>query len=1521
LEEQQHLVSLLQVLASLLSLAILKVNVVVDDLQSGESGSWDPSCYLLNPSILESISNIFGYAKALGPSAATPPAFAWSLITWRITAQASEMEQLRDQQLQGSTGGPIPPPAALEEAALSITRLEGSDVFDRKMPFQDLAESCSDFRILEVITQLLSLGMASYGTSIDQISRDQFRFLFLHLVRSALQSGIVEYSPELIICTHAIMTGERTFRSWIEDAGSRHVDPITAFCLIDEDVLRPLLIDEARLRYPYELAPLLKFASALTRGERPTDDRLPVTANVLTNMRTLMQRLPRDFRAYRSIREEENANWISLAEDLPQFVRKSTSSFDGTHRLLTSHSHTEGDDSMVIPAYTEGNIVDDRAPPFVAMWHYPHSALEYLAKLLSTYVFRSDKVEFSSQEPVSLESAIEIIGFFSDLLHSSLRDDANIVSQELLNALDITADRGQDTVAIVLAIFDQALLSQGENPGNPESLELLVNCVRFLQALIHIAPHRVWPWLTRSRLLESEGNGGSLASVLIGTEMVLGRYDFLIGCIHLFQSLVDDAVGKVVSRKRPSKAVARFNETPTSESGTSHKIMSNILLSFGKNLASIHVGSLNFKFTRLEDRLEINIGICGVFDRIMQFAYGVDDNQNLSSKLTGVVAPIADHLTNIYLTKSGNDMPTNPILATLLSGATTENSSFLTHSAALWQQQTQKALSFSNTLVRIAMLLGKPWSHLEQQLFKATPLLARLYASKDIYTSPVVVLLESLVRGAVRVTDRSHPTSRKVGKSGQTEPPSLLGHLGPRTAKNFLSILSRLDEPLRIVDIQAKVWNLLSAVVTCKQQWFSLYLLTGNTPRESIRNKGKQGSSKNKALLSRAIDSLARLDLNKTNNDWHLHSAILEFVSCAQNNWAWAMGGLKQHTDFIQKLLAFLKWLPRQQTDLNTVEGATTRSYLNTFAALTSEVLAIHLHNSLQAGDVTPLKEIVPCLAYLEDNALRNPSYNTSLHAILKKNLEEHFKGISLANFKRTTLYPVSFGPSFFYDTGLADKLLHFNSQWIGPQARGFQADVVRTNLNLSLTESEILLLKSWRYLVVELSNAVGKDEAVARILTKVVMDCMTTNADSPLPEALFGHLTALRADLSLVVLQRMLNAKRHHPEARRLLSPIWLAIRTATADFDSVFSDGAVDYYRSLLRILYLALQFHLVDESTSTEDVSFRSSFRGSVLANPSKTLVHPVSHTLLEVLSDSVAKGFRSLATQLHSAPETVFPSDFALLTAILQTILSIPEMTTWHAQAALLFANSNTVRYATSLFSWSDRMTVLENGSKDPVYGELSILFILSLSSMHPLAESMAVEGILSQLNAANIMNYYRRSGGMSPFDSPPRLFAIWTKGILPLCLNLLRAVGPAIAGEISAFLNQFPEQLSRASNSLNSRTATKITLSMASETHSLALIASILENDRAQSARLGIQASEIPVLDWDRENVKEDVDSWLTRRGQLTEKIVVLDERDAALFAKKSTGGGAENMLEQRVIRELEAAGECLGLAKGNGNRN
>ncbi|KAF1849381.1 uncharacterized protein K460DRAFT_415759 [Cucurbitaria berberidis CBS 394.84] len=1534
---QEPLIPVIQLLTSLISLAILKVDLIINDLDSGNCRNWDPSSYILNTGVVENITTIFGEAKLLGASPATPPTFAWAILIWKLTNRASYEEQERERLLESSHGAQtsLPAPSALEESALSIAKLETHELFDNKMPYEELANASSAAGVLAIINQLVEIGIPAFGTPIDQISRDRIRLLFLQLIRAALGSDVVEYSPDLIVATYTILAGDKTFRNWVDADVSRHTDPVVAFFLEDEYVLRPLLLNEARLRYPYEMTPFLKFCSALTRGDRTVQNGMPAFIGKLTNTNRLMQRLPEGFREYALTREEENANWVELTADLPLFSSGALPGSRNQRRLLTSAASTSTDMLMTIPAGTEGIIVDDSTQPYVAVWHHQHSTLTYLAQLLSTYPVGSSKVECTTQEPASRENALEIIGLFADLIHSSLQLSEGVCSNELLEALGVSTGSSSDTVNIVLAVFEEELLRLGQEPNNEVALELLVNCTHFLEALVAVAPQRVWPWLTRSRLLEGDGNG-SLAAILIGTEMVLGRYDFLIGCIRLYKGLVKDAVDRSIARKAPSKALSRFNSSTPSESGTSDKIMSTILFTFGRTLASIYESSLGWKYSNPEHRLEINIAICTVFTTILKLAYGVDDALKLSAKLTKSIAPIAEYITQLYLTKSENDLPANPILASLVIGAGPEDTALLTSSAALWRQQTQATLTLSDILVRVAILMNKPWTHLEQQLFKATPLLARLYATSDKWKSQVVLLLETLVRGAVRIigpedADMGDSDAKQLGrrKKDQQEPPSLLGHLGPRTAKNFLSVLSVLDEPLRIVEIQTNVWNLLSAVVTCKQQWFSLYLLTGNTPRESLRSKADTApNSRNKALLTRALDALSSLTLpEKETNDipWPLYTAMLEFVSSAQNNWSWAMGDLRQRKDLIQKLLAFLKWMAKQSKQPRHNAEILERSYQNRFASLACEVIAMYLHSSRQVGDITALKDVVPSLGYLEEAALDLPSYNVSLHGYLKQNLERQYPGVSLANLKRTTLYPESFGRTFFYDTELAQQLLGFDSKWSGPrEGTGFANEVEKANYNLGLVESQVLLLQGWKLLSLELSHVVAKDDRLTKILIGVIKKCMEANTQSNLPEALFGQLMIARADLAFALLKKLVEAKVQTPEARQLLTPIWNAVRASTPNFDDVFSTDAVHYHRSLLRITYLALHFHLIEDSDQSEDASFRSSFRGT-MPTSHNSYTEPISTQLLEVLSDAVAKGFRSLATQLHAEPSSVSPSDFALLTALLQRIIAIPEMAKWQTQAALLFANSNTIRYATSLFSWSDRLTLPNNGVNDPIYGELSLLFLLSLSSIQALAETMAVEGLLSQINTANLMNYYRRPNGMGPFDTPARLYSIWTKGILPLCLNLLLSVGPPIAAEISSFLNQYPEQLLRASHSVNSNpssrsSATKITLSVASETHSLALISTILENVRKQGPKLGIQANDVALLDWDKENVKEDVESWLSRKGALRERIVAMDEREVEMLGRKrGQGDDALNELEEKVLAELEDAGRCLGLGNGNGN--
>lgn len=424
-------------------------------------------------------------------------------------------------------------------------------------------------------------------------------------------------------------------------------------------------------------------------------------------------------------------------------------------------------------------------------------------------------------------------------------------------------------------------------------------------------------------------------------------------------------------------------------------------------------------------------------------------------------------------------------------------------------------------------------------------------------------------------------------------------------------------------------------------------------------------------------------------------------------------------------------------------------------------------------------------------------------------------------------------------------------------------------------------------------------------------IECALENDASPhdLPVRIFARQSRGRLDHSFILLQRLATANSAKKNLKNIMSIIWNSVKANDFDFDNPFEGENASQYRRLIKLLYLSLNSHAKIDRSSSAEPGNKSEIADERLE------VSKVASDLTEIMIDVITKGFRSLANQIHVDPTSCTSADFALLTAILQAILKLPGISLLHSQLALQISNFAIPRYAMSLFSWSDELLI--NG--DPIYGELSIKFILELSSVPMIAESLAVEGLLSQISAANIMNFFRRPNGMSPFSEPRRLFSIWTRAILPLCLNLLEAVGPPIAGEVVFFLNQFSSQLSRATGCLKTKTSQSstetryITLSVASEIYTLSLISHALDHALKRAWASGICANEETTLAWDKRGTKEDLESLLEGRRSLRDKIIPHYEYDAELARSQPSAVDSEcaNLLEERVFETLKLALNCL----------
>jgi nuclear pore complex protein Nup188 len=422
----------------------------------------------------------------------------------------------------------------------------------------------------------------------------------------------------------------------------------------------------------------------------------------------------------------------------------------------------------------------------------------------------------------------------------------------------------------------------------------------------------------------------------------------------------------------------------------------------------------------------------------------------------------------------------------------------------------------------------------------------------------------------------------------------------------------------------------------------------------------------------------------------------------------------------------------------------------------------------------------------------------------------------------------------------------------------------------------------------------------VARHMLQVAQQCLSANQGVPGPENIFVKLVDSRANLALVLIQRLVKSPFKVQDITELLGTLIGTIRAV----EEPFAPESISYYRLLLKTLFVTLRAYHISDSKADNESS----------ANLAGLTVN-VTQTILNILDRVVGRGFRLLVGLVHDNEAEVLPEDLALNTAILQACLSLPGIDQSQTQILNIMASHDVINAATSLFSWADKLVV----QGDPVYGELSLLFLMELSNLPVLAEQLACDGILSSILSANLTKYMQKST-VSPFAESPfaqRCYCIWAKGLLPLMLNLLTALGATIAPEITYVLSQFSHLLEASverfdaggSSRISSRSAPQyITLLATSEIHSLALMVRVLGALRANNTR------DIPAVDWDATTLAENIDFWLSSRRLLKERLLPLGQRELE-WRNRKTGppgdGGCDNLLEEKVVSQLETVREVL----------
>lgn len=444
---------------------------------------------------------------------------------------------------------------------------------------------------------------------------------------------------------------------------------------------------------------------------------------------------------------------------------------------------------------------------------------------------------------------------------------------------------------------------------------------------------------------------------------------------------------------------------------------------------------------------------------------------------------------------------------------------------------------------------------------------------------------------------------------------------------------------------------------------------------------------------------------------------------------------------------------------------------------------------------------------------------------------------------------------------------------------------------------SEQSLYHAWEFLLLELSTCLPSNDTLKKHSLQVAQQCLEANEETQSHDQVFERLAESRVNLALMLVQRVVDSTPSAGDISQLLTALWATVSSV----QEPYMPDNISLYRTLLKLLYVTLRAQ-VRSLTQSEASPKR---QGTDLAAAAVTQI------VLSILDKTVARGFRTLVTLVHDSQTTVSPSDFALLNAILQACLCMPGMDQSQTQILNIMASHEAVQAAVSLYSWADRLS--DQG--DPIYGELSLLFLLELSALPLVAEQLACDGLLNQITSANLAAYLRRAN-VKPFaDSVglQRCYSIWAKCIVPLLLNILTALGATIAPEVAYVLNQFPtlmqssvERFEPPDDSRRRDRADRdyITLLSVSEIHSLALMTRVLGALRANNAR------DVPAVEWDAAGLSESVDFWIERRKLLRERLVTLGPREAEWrsmppASERNKARGFESRLEEKVVDQLE----------------
>ncbi|RVX66757.1 hypothetical protein B0A52_08950 [Exophiala mesophila] len=1494
---QQNTIKRLQAAAALTGASLFNLGYSISTLAEFASSnspvrSSRPNSYFFDPEAAGEINGLLAGPALAGNESASMVILSWAIVLQQIRRSALESRDHREGSTQNrltdgvATFDAAPGRRASSSGGSSVQQSVFEDVWDtikegspddpatnEKLEMVDLMldAAVSECHAFDFIADL---GLKTQGAT-TMLSAYKLQTL-QELVTVSLP--FLSYTPELVSAQLALMAPKK----------SSQVGPIlfdSTVAMLEDDSLLQGFYEVSAARFPYEALPFLKFSKELAKA-KVFDHGVHFVEYRLRSLDSFTQAAIRDVE-FNTTRENENANLVTLT--------KAVNLLDMSQHMLLGYSERQPQTLELMPPNTIGNVISGDSQLPVIRWQHEYSGFGYIGKLLEMYYMGLAPTVLSNFES-SEEVAAEILSLVAVLLttvfseHPTSTQEAQRHATRILEELNTHLGEDTDFVTLAFEILEQELQAFRRRSVSSFDCRVLTACLDFVIIYTKIRPGQVWSAINRTSLFNRQIEGGLIMSIISVVEIPLRKYDLLERCSVLHHTLIklalhpplrDDAVSKMEPARGTitHKSFLSRNQVPTPLAST--EIMFGVFQQIQ-----------DWPFAVQEQAARIRSRLAKAFSDTISFAFNFGDSLKSSQETSAPFMPAAEFLVNALRFPLTDNVSMGPIIKFFLDTTFTECSP----EEADAEGQIKAGLELAILVTRYGQVQDLPLSSHEIHMFHTLPVLIRILHSYPQIRPTTLILLRSLLT----YIDNNQPSS-------------LLAVLGSTSSLDFLHLLKHIDQSSISSKSRDEVWRLLPLLVRGSQHWLATVILSGSSPDASKRAKDPKPpgqSLRGMPFLQIAIKQL----MNISTLPHNVTISMLKFVLQAQSTWAWVTESLQTSEEFFAKTISFI-------VDSRIEDDEQTNMALhNSIAALITDLSTIHLHHSKLSQDRNAIKQYVPLLRWLGENAIKVSSYNASLHANLKRNFAAKYRGLAVSAIRRTGLIERRYGGNFFYDVDFAGRFLGSDPYWSGGKDKEagstFSSEFRRANANLSLVDSQLTLLLSLQHFCVEHCSLFAQEREDQKLLAFIVQNCLVSNSEAYPLESLFDDLFQTRADLSIALLQTLLSVNAKSSSISGLLEPAWSAVRARSGSYELAIINNDLLYWRSILYVLLMVIRFH-VNRSPKSTTVPGTST---SVIA------LDPANVTFLEIASRLVTDGFKTVVSTLQEqklSPSKISKEggvpvgerDISLLMTILQTILRLPNLAQFSSELSNRISSSGMISSCLLLYSWSHLLTRAET-DHEPRYADLCAQILASVSSLPLVAEELAIEGVLSRILSSKTTEVLQRvPGGVSHHDQRPHcttLYKIWAGGLLPLCLNLLHAVGGGISEEISNFLNSFPNQLARASGSFMLTLHTRkegtdvLTLPVVNEASTLALISFMLSSYRQAGASAAVEPERVlPLAGYDehRKAIMDDLRDVLALKPELRKRMTVpTDEREAA--AQKA-GNGDE--LDAKITREIRLA--------------